>query len=225
MQWFWRPFRRHVRAPRVSCAAFHLTVLVACLAVGSLACSPGSGTAVATTTRAQSSEVTNQREVAARVGDQKITLADVDQKALGSNMNVYQALHSARAAALDELIAEMLVDREASSRGISSDELTELEITSKLTPVTDAEVQKFFDENRTRIQAASLEAVSDQIETFLSANRQAEVKTAFVTSLREKAGVETSLDPPRIEIQVASAEPTKGESEAKVTIVEYSDFQ
>jgi hypothetical protein len=34
-----------------------------------------------------------------------------------------------------------------------------------------------------------------------------------------------SLDPPRVPIQVARGERLKGDFDAKITIVEYSDFQ
>jgi hypothetical protein len=50
-------------------------------------------------------------------------------------------------------------------------------------------------------------------------------RQTYLTSLREKAEVAITLDPPRVPITVAEGERVKGSAEAPVTIVEYSDFQ
>ena len=163
--------------------------------------------------------------VAATVGDQSITVEQVDAKAMTSNIKAYQDLYDARKAALDELIADALLEREASSRGISKDDLVAQEITQKIRPVTDADVQTFYTQNQGRMTGRTLEQVSGQLRQFLTQQNETQVRQAFLNQLKQKAAVRIALDPPRTPVLIAPNDPYAGPAVAKVTIVEYSDFQ
>jgi hypothetical protein len=163
--------------------------------------------------------------VAARIGDRAITLEEVDRKAIASNMAAYQELYSARRGALEDLIAEALLDREAASRSLSRDELVRLEITAKVTPVSQADVESFYNENRSRLGERTLDQMAGQVRQFLEMQNERMVRESLLERLKEKVAIEVALDPPRVPITVARNEPAKGPSDAKITIVEYSDFQ
>ena len=66
-------------------------------------------------------------DVVATVAGTRITLAQVDARALQmpasnfGNMKLSQALYAARRAALDDIIGDALIDREAKARGIESE--------------------------------------------------------------------------------------------------------
>jgi hypothetical protein len=163
--------------------------------------------------------------VAARVGDTEITLEQVDEKALQTNMSAYQALYDARKQALEELVAEALLDEEARSRGITREELVEREIDAKIVAVTNEEVEQFYNQNRPRLGEQTLEQIGAQIREYLQSRNDAAARQAYLSALRAGASVSVSLDPPRVPIRVAREERAKGDSDAKITIVEYSDFQ
>ena len=163
--------------------------------------------------------------VAATVGDQSITVEQVDAKALTSNIKAYQDLYDARKAALDELIADALLERAASSRGISKDDLVAQEITQKFRPVTDADVQTFYSQNQGRMGGRPLDQVTGQVRQFLTQQNETQVRQAFLNQLKQKAAVRITLDPPRTPVVIAPNDPYAGPAVAKVTIVEYSDFQ
>jgi hypothetical protein len=164
--------------------------------------------------------------VVARVGDREITLGEVDARAIKANMAVFQQLYDARRQAIDELLAEALLEQEAGRLGITREELETREIRSKIPEVTATDVEDFFNENRARIPAGqTLEQLSGQIREFLTARNQVTTRESYLSTLREKVDVEVSLDPPRVPIVVADGERVKGSEEAPVTIVEYSDFQ
>ena len=163
--------------------------------------------------------------VAATVGDQSITVEQVDAKALTSNIKAYQDLYDARKAALDELIADALLERAASSRGISKDDLVAQEITQKFRPVTDADVQTFYSQNQGRMGGRPLDQVTGQVRQFLTQQNETQVRQAFLNQLKQKAAVRITLDPPRTPVVIAANDPYAGPAVAKVTIVEYSDFQ
>jgi hypothetical protein len=163
--------------------------------------------------------------VAARVGDREISLDQVDVKAFQMTMRSPNELYEARRQALEELIAESLVEQEAKARGVTREELIAQEIDAKLPQVTEQDIQGFFDQNRDRLGGQTLEQIGGQIREFLASRNQAAARQKFVGELRAKATVDVSLDPPRVEIAVAQNERSKGPGGAPVTIVEYSDFQ
>lgn len=174
----------------------------------------------------ESSGTASDPNVVARVGDREITLGEVDQRALRSNMMVFQQLYDARRQAVEELLAEALLDQEAGRLGISREELETREIQSKIPEVTAKDVEDFFNQNRARIPPdQTLDQLSGQIHEYLAARNEASARQGYLSGLREKAEVDVSLEPPRVAIAVAQGEPVKGGEDAPVTIVEYSDFQ
>jgi hypothetical protein len=141
-------------------------------------------------------------------------------------MMVFQQLYDARKQAIEELLAEALLDQEAQRRGVSREELETREIRSKIAEVTPKDIEDFFNQNRSRIPPdQTLDQLSGQIRDFLATRNEATARQGYLTGLREKAEVDVSLDPPRVPITVAQGEPMKGGENAPVTIVEYSDFQ
>jgi len=169
--------------------------------------------------------VSSDETVVASIGDRQIRLSEVDEKALESNMSVYQELYNARRQALEEILSEALLQQEASERGVTTDELLAQEVTSKVQPVSQADVQAFFDENRARLGGRTLEQIGPQIQQYLGAQRASAARQSFLSELKGKAGVAINLDPPRVPVQIASSERIKGPADAPVTIIEYSDFQ
>jgi protein-disulfide isomerase len=162
-------------------------------------------------------------DVAARIGDHEITLKDVDAKGQALSLKPYQALYDARKAALDALVADWLLETEAKARGITKDALVEQEVTNKVTPVTDEEIQAFYDEKKAQMRGQTLDQAREQIRGFLSAQKTQTATTALLDSLKDKTPVTVLIDAPRVSLNVAADEPVKGAG--AVEIVEYSDFQ
>src|SRR5439155_376120 len=82
----------------------------------------------------------------------------VDEKAMQQptgnfgSMKLSQAIYEARRAALDELVANMLIDREAKLRELDRSALVEQEVISKVSTVTDAEIAAWYQANQSREQ-------------------------------------------------------------------------
>lgn len=167
----------------------------------------------------------NTSAVAAQVGSTPITLEQVDAKAMMTNIKAYQDLYDARRAALDELIADTLLDAEAAARGISKDELVAQEITQKLQPVTDEDVAAFYNQNQAGMRGQTLSQAAGQVQQFLTQQNQTRTRSVLLNQLKQKMAVQVVLDPPRVPVVVAANDPYEGPAVAKVTIVEYSDFQ
>ncbi len=163
--------------------------------------------------------------VAAYVGNEEITLADLDAKILKTNMTLAQSLYDARKAMIDQLVVERVLGPDAAKRGVTADQILSEKIAEKVAPVTDAEVQSYYEGNKGRMGGKTLEQTSAQIKSFLGNQRQADARNTVIRQIKEQAGVRVTLDAPRVEVPLAANDPVKGPANAKVTIVEFSEFQ
>ena len=164
-------------------------------------------------------------EVAARVGETTITLKEVDARAMAGNAAAYQALYDARHTAVQELIAQKLLAQEAESRGVTVSELTTLEVTQNVRPITDGDVENYYNANKARLRGQTLEQVGSQIRRFLESQSAGRAQQEYMDQLKAKAKVRVMLEPPRTEVKIAANDPSIGPDSAAVTIVEFSDFQ
>ena len=169
-------------------------------------------------------------DVAARVGDRVITLKDVDdawRKAEpAEHGRAWQALYDGRKQTLDRIIADMLIEQAAKTRGVSAEQFTKDEISKRNTPVTDPEIAAFYEQNKGQLKGKPLAEMRDAIRNFLEQQKTSAARAALVAELR-KAGppIRTMIDPPRLAVEVASSDPVRGNASAPVTIVEFSDYQ
>ncbi len=163
--------------------------------------------------------------VAATIGGEVITTKELDAKTLKTNIKLAQTLYDARKAALDQIILERVLGPDAAAKGIKVDQLIRERVAENVKPVTDADVDAFFKANSARMGGKTLEQVAPQIRTQLAGQQEKAARDTLLTQIKEKAGVKITLEPPRVDVVIAANDPVKGPANAKVTIVEYSEFQ
>lgn len=161
---------------------------------------------------------------AAVVGDRTISLAELDARAAGALVKVRQDEYEARKQALDGMINDEIMAKEAAAKGKSKEELLKAEVTDKVADPPQAEVDAFYEQNKARFGAQTKEQLAPQITAMLKNQKVAEAQRAYLKTLRDKHGVKTMLEPPRVEVAVDD-DPSKGPAKAPVTIVEFSDYQ
>ena len=157
------------------------------------------------------------------VGGVPITAVQLEDAIKGPLLELRLREDSLRSQALDELITEALLEREAAARGITLTTLLKTEVEDKAT-VTPSEVKAFYEGHRERFRDLGEAAALKQIDTGLKQQRQREGREAFVRELRSKAGVRVLREPLRLAVD-AGAGAARGAQGARVTIVEFSDFQ
>jgi protein-disulfide isomerase len=168
----------------------------------------------------------SQSEKVAEVDGIVITRAELDRNGGKPLQNLREQLYKMERQKLDEYIGATLLTREASNKGISVSTLLEQEVNGKTAPVTDAEIDAFYNQNKNRIPA-ELEKVKDQIRDYLRDQKSETQKNNFLKSLRANAKIKTYLKAPpviRAEVSVSGA-PIRGSQKATVTIVKFEDFQ
>ena len=183
----------------------------------------GFACAEAPTTKAEGSGT--DPNVAAVVDGRTITVAELDAKFMASNMTLAQQLYDARRQALDDIIIEMALEKEAASRNITTNQLFQEEVAKVVPDVSPADIEKFYNDNVGRMGGRTLEQMSGQIRQYLMNQNMKDARGIYLKQLKEKAEVTMALDPPRVDVVVAANDPRMGPPDAKITIVEFSDFQ
>lgn len=158
------------------------------------------------------------------VGDTTVTVAELDALASERLARLRNEEYTIRKQVLEEHITRLLLEKEAAARHISVSELTEREIASRVSPVTEDQKRAVYESTGNRTSAQSETQALAQIETNLKQSRMAEARRRFVSELRAKTNVRVLLDPARVAVDTDHA-PAKGPVNAPVTIVEFSDFQ
>lgn len=162
-------------------------------------------------------------EAVAVVDGQPITAQALDSLIQGQLMELRQREDQLRRQGLEELIAERLITLEAASRGVSVAELNRTEIVER-SVVSEAEARRFYEQNRSRFGTTAEAQAIPQIVAGLGRQRERERRNEFAQELQGKYTVEVLLDPFRVQVGTGEA-PVRGNPDAPVTIVEFSDFQ
>lgn len=146
-------------------------------------------------------------------------LKDIENEALQRQLHLLWV-------GVEDIMGDKLIAREAQKRGISVDDLLEVEVNSKASPPTDEEVRNFFDANRYMIKV-SYDAASPFLREKLLTDKREEQRRALIDRLRKDADIRYTLDvPPLPRYKVdAGKNPELGPRDATVTLVEFSDFQ
>ena len=128
--------------------------------------------------------------------------------------------------ALDLTINDLLLLAEANRRNVPPEEIVRKEISEKIHVPTDAEVAKFYADNKAKI-SGELAAVSNQIASYLQEQDRERLERALSERLRTGANIRLLLAEPPLPVQSISVDddPVRGDANAAVTIVEFTDFQ
>ncbi len=128
--------------------------------------------------------------------------------------------------AINRAVNDMLLMAESKRRGVKPEDLIRAEITDKAHRPTDADVVKFYEENKERIKS-DLASQRVGIAAYLERQEQERLETALASRLRAGASVRLLLAEPVPPVQTISAgnSPSRGDAKAPVTVVEFTDFQ
>jgi len=127
---------------------------------------------------------------------------------------------------VDEQIDVRLIEAEAQRQGLSPEAFRKQEITDRLPPLSDETVQRFYDENAAAI-SVPFDVAKEHIRRELLSGEERRLEKELSERLRQGAKIQYTLpvpDLPRFEIDTTHSV-AKGSSEARVTVVEFSDFE
>ncbi|MBM4782507.1 MAG: thioredoxin domain-containing protein [Archangiaceae bacterium] len=184
----------------------------------------GGGTKAPPAAQVQLVSAENPDTVLAKLNGKEIKLKEVDDVVGAKIKELDKQKFETRKQGLEQLIVQSLVKDAAGKEGKTEEQFLKANIDEKLPPPPDAEIAKVFEENKSQMPPGStLESMRPQIIGFLQQEQKRQIAMKLFGDLRAKAQVQVLLSEPRVTVEAKG--PAKGASEAKVTIVEFSDFQ
>jgi protein-disulfide isomerase len=161
-------------------------------------------------------------ETVAIVNGQPIRDADLMASVRSQLQQLRSQEYQIKSQALDNMIRSKVLEAEAQKRGLTVDKLLDQEV-EPLVKVEDAQVQAAYDAQKASI-GRPFEDVKEQIRQSLKQQQTRDAKQEFAEFLVSRSNVSVLLQPPRIEVTFDPAR-VKGNPNAPVTIVEFSDFE
>lgn len=160
----------------------------------------------------------------ASIGNRCLTSVEVDGRLRDRLMLLREEEYRLRKAVLDDLIAETLLGLEAERRGVTVDELTEAEVTARVSEVGMEEIQRRYGEPGVPM---TIQADPDTLRAVASSIRNeklASAREALLQRLRAQTPVRVWLEPPRAAVSPGRGV-DRGPANAPLTIIEFSDFE
>jgi predicted DsbA family dithiol-disulfide isomerase len=125
--------------------------------------------------------------------------------------------------ALDTVAEEKLLALEAAKLQTTPQQIVQAEITSNVVVPSDEDVVAAYERNKANIRAPRDEALVQLRQQMIDRSRNA-YRDALLRRLKRDYGFRSLLDPLRAEVATAGY-PSRGPAAARVTIVEFSDFE
>ena len=165
--------------------------------------------------------------VVARFGDRRITVAEVDAKAGDELFKLKQQLYELRVEGAERIAIELLAEVQAKKEGLREEQWVEARLEMGLRAPTDEEAQALFEKVRNRLPPdARYEDVKPQLVQALLRDARGKRARELFDELKREAGYAVLLpEPLQPRKTVIGTGPNRGASNAKVTIVEFADFQ
>jgi protein-disulfide isomerase len=169
----------------------------------------------------------NSPAPAARVGDEIITLEEVEQGVKPQLAKLEEQRYEILDQRLDQLIGERLLAQEAKRRSVSVEELLKTEVFAKAPDIPDSEVQAFITQNKGRLPKMDDKELRLKVWDHLRSQKVNEQRQTYVQGLRGQSKVTVLLQEPTSARYNVSGDRgfSRGPKDAPVTIVEFSDFQ
>ena len=173
----------------------------------------------------------DQGEVAAQVGDRIITLDEVDlewQRAdPRSFIELQQRAYEMRRQIADRLVNEELLAIEAEARGVTTEQLLEEELPTRVATLPDGAVRSLYQSLGSVTLRTSFEQMEPALRAWLEKVTGPELARANYLDelMKVSTRVEMSLTPPRVRVERTDQDAVLGSADAPIELVAFGDFQ
>jgi protein-disulfide isomerase len=164
--------------------------------------------------------------VLATVDGRTLTASDYEERLKPFVYKLQREIYEAEMRAVDLKVNELLLGAEAKRLSKTPEEIYKTEVEGKVHEPTDAEVTKFYQDNKARIQG-DLNTLRPDIASLLKNQQLNRLEAELAQRLRTGAAVQIFLKEPDPPVQAISVDddPARGDASAPVTVVVFTDFQ
>jgi protein-disulfide isomerase len=165
--------------------------------------------------------------VIARYGDRAIRQGEVDARVADDLAKLQDQIFELRAEAAERIALEALVAKKALAAGVPEDEWLAAQVDKDLPAPTEADLRAVFTRVKGRLPpGTTFDDAKDKLVPL--AEREVRLKRARTVfeAIKKEAGFELVLKAPEKPRKVVDGSgPSRGNATAKVTIVEFADFE
>ena len=163
--------------------------------------------------------------VAASIGGEQILEKDLDAGIESDIFDAEMKVFDIKFGKLQAMLLEKFMNQDPNKKGLTNDEFLSKFI-AKGVVVTDAQIEKFIKERQIPKEQVNPE-IRERIKQYLEVESKKLAVDKWIADKTLKTPVEVYIRKPQrpvFDVNIKDA-PFKGKADAKVTIVEYSDFQ
>jgi protein-disulfide isomerase len=164
--------------------------------------------------------------VLASINGQPLRIETINERMKAYVYKMDRRIYDTQIQVLDRRINDALIIAEAKRKNIGAEVIMRTEVTDKLKQPTDAEVTKFYEENKSRING-DLASTRNAIADYLQQQQQQKLEADLATRLRTGAKVQILLQEPAAPVFNVTVGKGYGHGDinSAVKIVEFTDFQ
>jgi protein-disulfide isomerase len=174
---------------------------------------------------AESATASAPGDVVAKIEGKPVTRAELDKYAAGGLERIRHDEYEVRLQALEQLIFDRALEKEAAARGLSKEAYLKSEVADKVPAPSEQEIATLYEANRARFGGRSFEEIKAGLTRSVRDRRQNEQEQILRHALRQQAQVEVLLEEPRAKVAIPPEALALGPESAPVTMVEFLDYQ
>ncbi|MBW2147680.1 MAG: thioredoxin domain-containing protein [Deltaproteobacteria bacterium] len=165
-------------------------------------------------------------EVWAALDGTPITRREVESHITAQLEDFERRLFNLRKRSLDVLINRIILKKEAERRNLTLNQLIDIEVKSKIKPVSEEEVRKQYLAKPAR-DRRNVDLQIKRMQKSIYAKRYQSALMKYLDKLKKNHRIEIFLEEPRVSIHQVSTndDPWMGDRRAPITLVEFTDFQ
>lgn len=159
----------------------------------------------------------------AAIGGKTIYERDIASLARGRLNQLARQEYNVKKQALDSYIDQQLLERYAKARKLTPQALLEQEADRKVQPPTERELESYY-RSQASFHNQPFAKVKEHLRAAIEQQRIQQARNDYLARLRNQAGVKIYLRPPKIQVGYDPRR-LRGNRDARVVIVEFSDYQ
>ncbi|MEN9723183.1 MAG: hypothetical protein RJB38_1169 [Pseudomonadota bacterium] len=167
-----------------------------------------------------------QPGVVAKIGNQLITEAELIGEDKMDFFELKKREYDLKMDRVNRLMNERLLGAEAQKAGMSLDDYINKKVVKGDLAISEAEMKKFIADKKIP-ESQINDQIKERIKAYMQNEKRQTAIQAAIAQLTKSSPVEVYFEKPKLDVKVDAGEtaPTMGKKGAKVTIVEFSDFQ
>jgi hypothetical protein len=138
----------------------------------------------------------DRARVFAVVNGKQITSGDIEDKLQPLVSSVQAQIYELRRRDLTRKVNDVLLSQEAQKRHVTTRALLDAEVTAKAPEITEVHAQKFYDENKARMNGGTFADVKSQIISYLQRTEMDKLRQTFAATLQKNAAIQDFLVAP-----------------------------